>query len=58
MEHLNSNVMAQRICDLIDNDSLRKKMGAKARRNVQRYNKEYIMKEWMSLFEYLIQQKK
>lgn len=58
VEHLNSNVMAQRICDLIVNDSLRKKMGAKARRNVQRYNKEYIMKEWMSLFEYLIQQKK
>jgi len=55
VEHLNSDALAKRICDLIEDETLRKKMGALAKRNIQRFNKDNIMKEWMHLFENLIQ---
>ena len=54
VEHLNTNALAKRICDLIENDALRKEMGNAARRNIQRYDKEIIMKEWINLFNSLI----
>lgn len=54
VEHLNTNALAIRICNLIENDALRKEMGNAARRNIQRYDKEIIMKEWINLFNSLI----
>lgn len=54
VEHLNSNALALRICELIENETLRKEMGAAARRNVQRYGKEYIMQQWTELFTSLL----
>lgn len=54
VEHLSTNALAKRICDLIENDALRKEMGNAARRNIQRYNKDIIMQEWISLFNSLI----
>ena len=54
VEHLNSNALAQRICDLIENDTLRKEMGSVARKNIQRYDKEYIMQQWTELFTSLL----
>ena len=54
VEHLNTNALAKRICDLIENDALRKEMGNAARKNIQRYDKENIMQEWISLFNSLL----
>ena len=54
VEHLNTNALAKRICDLIENDALRKEMGNAARKNIQRYDKENIMQEWIRLFNFLL----
>ena len=53
VEYLNTDMAAQRVCQLIENPQLRKKMGVKARINVQRYNRDVIMKQWSDLFESL-----
>lgn len=53
VEHLNTIALANRICDLIEQDALRKEMGIAARRNIQRYNKEKVMGEWIGLFNSL-----
>jgi glycosyltransferase involved in cell wall biosynthesis len=54
VEHLNSTALAKRICDLIEDEALRQKMSTAAKRNIQRYNKENVMKEWINLFNSLI----
>lgn len=54
VEYLNTTSLAKRICDLIENDKLRKEMGTAARRNIQRFNKESIMQEWTRLFNSLL----
>lgn len=54
VEHLNSTALAEHICDLIEDASLRKKMGSAAKRNVQRYNKEKVMGDWIGLFNSLL----
>ena len=53
VEYLNTDMAAQRVCQLIENPQLRKKMGVKARINVQRYNRDVVMKQWSDLFESL-----
>lgn len=50
VEYLNTDEAAQRVSLLIENPILRKDMGAKARINVQRYNREVVMKQWTDLF--------
>ena len=57
VDYLNSRQLAERICELIENDELRKEMGHKAN-NVQRYEEDVIMKQWENLFNMLIQFKK
>lgn len=54
VEYLNTTSLAKHICDLIENDTLRREMGAAARKNIQRYNKESIMQEWTCLFNSLL----
>lgn len=54
VEHLNSIALAERICDLIEDETLRKTMGSAAKRNIQRYNKEKVMGEWIGLFNSLL----
>lgn len=48
------NEMAKKICLLIENESLRINMGKMAHENVERFEKNRIMKEWVELFEKII----
>ncbi len=49
--------MADRICQLIEDEELRKKMGAAAKEKTTRYHIDNITKQWMDLFEELIENK-
>lgn len=42
--------MAGRICQLIENETLRRQMGEKAKQMVQRFSVEAIRKQWINLF--------
>lgn len=46
--------LAKAIETLINNEALRKQMGAKAKENVQRFLPETIVKEWDNLFKNLV----
>ena len=50
----NEDELAKAICQLIDNEELRKQMGTAARDGVQRYMPSYVMQQWMALFTQLI----
>lgn len=50
VEYLNTDEAAQRVCQLIENPFLRKEMGALARQNVQRYERDTVMRQWINLF--------
>ena len=54
VDYLNSKQLASRICELIENDNLRKEMGRKAKINVQRYSEDSIMRKWEDLLMELI----
>ena len=41
---------ATAICSLIQDESMRKQMGALARENVKRYQPEIVMAQWNELF--------
>ena len=45
--------LAKKICILIENDDIRKKMGLAARKNVKRYMPNTVMQKWITLFESL-----
>lgn len=45
--------MAERIVELIKNDTLRREMGKAALVASNRYSEEEIMKQWISLFNEL-----
>lgn len=45
--------MTKKICLLMQNDSLRKVMGAKAKENAKRFAKESIVDEWVNLIKSL-----
>ena len=44
------NMLSERICELIENEALRKKMGAAAQENAREYAIESIIRQWMDLF--------
>lgn len=46
--------MADRICQLIEDEELRHKMGAAAKETAKKYHIENITKQWMQLFNELI----
>ena len=50
----NIEAMALKVCELIEDDSLRKKLGHKAKENIARYSEERIMNQWKELFEELV----
>ena len=54
VDYLNVMALADGICSLMKNDTMRKEMGKKARINVQRFSKECIMKQWVDLFNKLV----
>lgn len=49
----NTEMLAEGICKLIENEPLRKQMGAAARRNSMRFQENNIMHRWIELFESL-----
>jgi glycosyltransferase involved in cell wall biosynthesis len=46
--------LADGICRLIDDTELRRQMGEKARRKVEKYSQNSIMTRWERLFERLL----
>ena len=50
VDYLNVAELADRICDLIENDSERKRMGSKAKEDVKKYLPDAIMALWGDLF--------
>lgn len=53
IENGNIEVMAEKICYLIENENIRIEMGKKARENVKRYAPDIIMQKWVNLFNHL-----
>jgi len=52
----NTQELADKICSLIENPTLRNRMGETARVNSARYNLEIIAGKWKELFERLVDQ--
>lgn len=53
VEYLNPQALANGICRLIEDEQLRKQLGENARRDIQRFSKDSVMKQWEELFENL-----
>lgn len=58
VEYLNSKALAENICKVIEDEQLRKRLGEKAKQNIQRFSQDAIMKQWTDLFEYLLNSQK
>lgn len=58
VENGNIQLLAEKICYLIENEDIRTGMGPKARENVKRFLPENIMPAWEELFKKLIKEKK
>lgn len=56
VEYLNPQALADGICRLIEDDSLRKQFGCQARLNIQRFSQSAVMQQWMDMFDTLIKQ--
>ncbi len=54
VEHLNTQALADGICNLIENPEQRKAFGKNARKNVLRYSQDIVMQQWIDLFDSLI----
>ena len=57
VDYLNAQALADSICRLIEDESLRHRLGSNARRNVQRFSKETVMQQWMDLFKQFTQER-
>lgn len=55
VDYLNSEDLADHICRLIENETLRKSFGHSGRKNVLRFSRENIMHQWVSLFDSLME---
>ena len=49
-----TNTFATHVCKLIENEKLRCTMGLQAKKDIKRYKRENIMRQWESLFCHLI----
>lgn len=54
VENGNIEALAERVCQLIEDEALRRKLGRKAKENIAYYSEERIMGQWKDLFEELI----
>ena len=54
VDYLDSQALADGICRLIEDASLRKLMGAKAHQNIQRFSQDAVMQQWGELFNTLM----
>lgn len=46
--------MVKALSDLIDNEFLRKQMGLNAKKNIQRYSTDNVMRTWIDVFESIV----
>lgn len=53
-----TDALAEKLCMLIENPDLRKKMGKEAAKNVLRFSEENVMKLWENLFHDLLKNRK
>ena len=51
IDYLNVKELAEGVCKLIENESLRKMMGANAKEDVKRYLPDIVMQLWVDLFK-------
>ena len=51
VEYLSSQALADGICCLIEDVKLRKEFGSNARKNITRFSKDVVMKQWDELFK-------
>ena len=54
----NEDIFVERVCQLIEDNELRRKMGMVSAKESEQYNIENIIPRWMSLFEELLAQKR
>lgn len=54
VEYLNSNALAESICMVMEDEEFRKYLGANARKNIQRFSQDEVMKHWTALFSRLL----
>ena len=54
VEYLNPQALADGICQLIEDESLRKRLGANAKKNIGRFSRESVMRQWEALFVELV----
>lgn len=57
IENGNISLLADGICALIEDENLRKRLGANARKNIKRLEIDHIAQEWKTLFDGLIGRK-
>jgi len=55
VENGNIEVLAGKICYLIENEDIRKEMGKQAKIHIQLYNEENVMRMWQILFDKLLE---
>ena len=58
VDYLNSQALAENICKVIEDEQLRKRLGEKAKQNIQRFSQDAIMKQWTDLFDSLLNSRK
>lgn len=54
VDYLNPQALADGVCQLIENEDLRRRMGTNARKNILRFSKESVMSQWDELFKSLV----
>lgn len=54
VEHLNTQALADSICNLIEHPEQRLLLGKKAKENVMRFSRDIVMKQWTDLFNQLL----
>ena len=45
--------MSNKICDLIENDDLRQNFSDNSFNNIEKFNKNHILKKWVEIIENL-----
>lgn len=53
VDYLNTKALADNICKVIEDENLRKRLGANAKKNIQRFSQDTIMQQWQDLFHSL-----
>lgn len=53
VEYLNPQALADGLCQLIEDEDLRKRLGSNARKNILRFSKDTVMSQWDTLFHIL-----